>query len=229
MWTQIEPLLPVEPPKPKGGRPRNDNRKMMNAIFYVLRTGIQWKALPRSLGAGSSAHDRFQEWQKAGTLIGLGVAYAGYGVVGYVLTRTIFTTLSGPAYFLLTRHVLPDYRFRLGLHKFTLRRVSGYVGYGTFNRIIGSLVSRLDQTLIGIWVGVAAAGIYAVPFMIVNSLGYMIAYMLGFISPMASELHSLGQLERLRDIFTRSTRFITALAGMVFVPLLVLGDLFLRV
>jgi putative transposase len=66
MWERIEPLIPPERAKPKGGRPRNDNRKMMEAIFYVLRTGIQWKALPQSIAAGSSAHDRFQEWLQAG-------------------------------------------------------------------------------------------------------------------------------------------------------------------
>ena len=38
----------------------------MNAIFYVLRTGCQWNALPRSLGASSTVHDRFQEWRKGG-------------------------------------------------------------------------------------------------------------------------------------------------------------------
>lgn len=43
-----------------------DNRKAMNAIFYVARTGCQWKALPRSLGRKSTVHDRFQEWRKAG-------------------------------------------------------------------------------------------------------------------------------------------------------------------
>jgi putative transposase len=43
-----------------------DERKAMNAIFYVLRTGCQWKALPRSLGAPSTVHDRFQEWRRAG-------------------------------------------------------------------------------------------------------------------------------------------------------------------
>ena len=50
----------------KTGRPRMDDRKAMSAIFYVLRTGCQWKALPRSLGASSTVHDRFQEWRKAG-------------------------------------------------------------------------------------------------------------------------------------------------------------------
>jgi transposase len=38
----------------------------MSAIFYVLRTGCQWNALPRSLGASSTVHDRFQEWRSAG-------------------------------------------------------------------------------------------------------------------------------------------------------------------
>ena len=66
LWAEIEPLLPPEKPKPKGGRPRMDNRQAMDAIFYLLRTGCQWKALPRSLGAPSTIHDRFQEWQKAG-------------------------------------------------------------------------------------------------------------------------------------------------------------------
>ena len=51
---------------PKGGRPRMDDRKAMTAILYVLRTGCQWKALPRSLGAGSTVHHRFQQWVEAG-------------------------------------------------------------------------------------------------------------------------------------------------------------------
>jgi len=42
-----------------------DDRKPMTAIFCVLRTGCQWKALPRSLGAPSTVYDRFQKWRKA--------------------------------------------------------------------------------------------------------------------------------------------------------------------
>lgn len=66
LWLAIEPLLPEEPPKPNGGRPRMPNRQAFFAMFYLLRTGIQWKALPRQLGAPSTVHDRFQEWQQAG-------------------------------------------------------------------------------------------------------------------------------------------------------------------
>jgi putative transposase len=41
-------------------------RQAMTAIFYILRTGCQWKALPRTLGAPSTVYDRFREWEQAG-------------------------------------------------------------------------------------------------------------------------------------------------------------------
>lgn len=63
LWRAAEPLLP-EPPG--GGRPRKPDKQMFAAIFYLLTTGIQWKALPRTLGAPSTVHDRFQEWRAAG-------------------------------------------------------------------------------------------------------------------------------------------------------------------
>ena len=67
LWNRITPLLPSRNRKrKKTGRPRMNDRKAMSAIFYVLRTGCQWNALPRSLGASSTIHDRFQEWRKAG-------------------------------------------------------------------------------------------------------------------------------------------------------------------
>ena len=197
-------------------------------IGFMGSVGMSWgRAVAMGLHRFDLNYSVSVVLSTAGTLIGLGAVYAGYGVVGYVLIRVIFTALAGPIYFILTRRLLPGFRFVLGVHKTTLRRVSGYVGYGAFNRVTSSLVSRLDQTLLGVWVGVAAAGIYSVPFMLMTSLGYMLAYMLGFIFPMASELQSLGQMDRLRDIFIRSSQFIAALAGLVFIPLFVLGDLFL--
>jgi len=66
LWERIEPLLPPPKPKKKPGRPRMDDRKAMTAIFYVLRTGCQWNALPRTLGASSTVFERFQEWTRAG-------------------------------------------------------------------------------------------------------------------------------------------------------------------
>jgi len=70
LWARLEPLLPVHVPKPHPlGRHRRRiaNRDVLNGIFFVLRTGCQWKALDATgLGKGSTAHSRFQEWVQAG-------------------------------------------------------------------------------------------------------------------------------------------------------------------
>ena len=66
MWERIEPLLPRLRKNRKGGRPWIDNRNIADGIFYVLRTGCQWKAVPREFGSGSTLHRRFQQWVQRG-------------------------------------------------------------------------------------------------------------------------------------------------------------------
>jgi len=66
LWERVQPLIPPAPSHAKGGRPRMGDREAFAAIVYVLRTGIQWNALPRELGASSTVHDRFQDWERAG-------------------------------------------------------------------------------------------------------------------------------------------------------------------
>lgn len=66
LWQCIEPLLPQEHPHPKGGCPYAPACQCMDGIFYVLRTGCQWKALPKGFAAPSTVHLRFQQWRTAG-------------------------------------------------------------------------------------------------------------------------------------------------------------------
>jgi transposase len=60
LWKRVQPLIPERPPHPKGGRPAVADRQMFAAILYELRTGIQWNALPRELGASTTVYDRFR-------------------------------------------------------------------------------------------------------------------------------------------------------------------------
>jgi len=60
-WEKVEPLVPPAPSHTEGGRTRMDDRQAFAAIVYVLRTGIQWNALPKELGASSTVHHSFQE------------------------------------------------------------------------------------------------------------------------------------------------------------------------
>ena len=66
LWKCMSSLLPKYRRSPKGGRPRNDLRQIANGIYYVLRTGCQWKAVPSEFGSGSTLHRYFQEWASLG-------------------------------------------------------------------------------------------------------------------------------------------------------------------
>jgi len=74
-WERIEPLIPVrERPATKeymrkagAGRPLKPARQVFEAVVCVLRTGCQWKALPKErFGSASAIHKRFLEWEAAG-------------------------------------------------------------------------------------------------------------------------------------------------------------------
>jgi putative transposase len=74
MWGRIEPLIPAHVNKHRfgGGRPRVADREIIDGIFFVLRTGCQWRALDATeICKGSTAHDRFQEWERAGVFAAL--------------------------------------------------------------------------------------------------------------------------------------------------------------
>src|SRR5580704_10731177 len=64
-WTLVEPFIPVYP----GGRPRKTSmRDVVDAILYILRTGCQWRYLPKDFPPKSTVWGYFNEWRHNGTL-----------------------------------------------------------------------------------------------------------------------------------------------------------------
>jgi len=53
LWARIAPLLPPEPPKPKGGHLPVSDRAALTGILFVLKTGISWEYLPAEMGCGN--------------------------------------------------------------------------------------------------------------------------------------------------------------------------------
>jgi putative transposase len=63
-WTILAPLIPTAKP---GGRPRTtDTREVVNAVFYVLRGGCQWRLLPKEFPPYQTVYHYFRTWRCAG-------------------------------------------------------------------------------------------------------------------------------------------------------------------
>ena len=63
-WQRVEPLLPSRKDR---GRPRANDRKTLNGILYVLRTGCRWQDIPKEYGSATTCWRRLKQWEKDGT------------------------------------------------------------------------------------------------------------------------------------------------------------------
>ena len=61
-WVAIKPFLPNKP----RGVPRVNDRRVLNGIFWVLRSGAPWRDLPDNFGPYTTCYNRFARWRKAG-------------------------------------------------------------------------------------------------------------------------------------------------------------------
>jgi transposase len=61
-WTAIRPMLPNKP----RGVPRVNDRRVLNGIFWVLRSGAPWRDLPDDFGPYTTCYNRFVRWRQAG-------------------------------------------------------------------------------------------------------------------------------------------------------------------
>ena len=94
--------------KPGGGRKPMEQRKVFEAIVYVLRTGCQWKALPKEYGSASSVHKYFLEWKRAGVFVRMwrlglaeysemeGIAWAWQSIDGATVKAPLALETVGP-------------------------------------------------------------------------------------------------------------------------------------
>lgn len=65
-WAKVEPLLEPFKRKKSGGSPPLEFRRIVNGIFYLLKTGCQWAYLPSFYSSKSTIHEHFQKWVHAG-------------------------------------------------------------------------------------------------------------------------------------------------------------------
>jgi transposase len=74
-WETIRPHLPPPKARPRGGRPRVEDRRCFAGILWILWTGAPWSELPRRYGSPSTCWRRLQQWEETGVLLKLWRAF----------------------------------------------------------------------------------------------------------------------------------------------------------
>jgi transposase len=137
LWAVVAPLLPTEPPKPKGGRPRVPDRAVLTGIIFVLKSGIPWEMLPQELGCGSgmTCWRRLRDWHVAG--------------VWDRLHQTLLDRLGFCRDLLRQRHITPriarkgiESSQRLGRHRWVVERTLAWLN--RFRRLTIRYERRAD-------------------------------------------------------------------------------------
>jgi len=65
-WEKIRSLLPQRPPRPRGGRPSASDRKVLEGILWILRSGARWQDLPEEFPSPSTGWRRLRDWEEQG-------------------------------------------------------------------------------------------------------------------------------------------------------------------
>ncbi|HTJ52720.1 MAG TPA: MATE family efflux transporter [Cyclobacteriaceae bacterium] len=162
-----------------------------------------------------------------GVIIGILLLVNGYGVIGFFSARIVGLLVSGLIYIFLARKLM---------NRFTLFPIIDYevwsylkeqIGYGFVLRLSGMIFSRMDQTLISSYLGVAVLTVYSIPILIANTLSGLIASVTHFAFPMASSMSFTRSISEMEPFFIRISKFITIISTLVFVPFIIFGDKFL--
>jgi transposase len=65
-WEKIRPLLPKQTKHPAGGRPRREDRKVLEGILWILRSGARWQDLPDEFPSPATCWRRLRDWEEQG-------------------------------------------------------------------------------------------------------------------------------------------------------------------
>ena len=70
-WKKIAPSLPKPPKRRKGGRPWIDNRRVLEGILWILRSGARWQDLPEKYPHPSTCWRRLRDWEERGVWLNI--------------------------------------------------------------------------------------------------------------------------------------------------------------
>lgn len=158
-----------------------------------------------------------------GALVGLVLVLLGHGIVAFMAAR-ILSYFLGTFLFVFAiwqcTNLVPWASKPAG---YIFHLIKGHLGYGLLLRITTAVITRLDQVLLGAWVSVSVAGLYAVPVLVSTSVSSLIGSLVHFAFPMSSALVSQQKHEELGRWFVQVSKGVVVISFVLFVPLIALA------
>jgi O-antigen/teichoic acid export membrane protein len=159
-----------------------------------------------------------------GIVLGIILISYGFGIVGFFFARILGFGMSNLLYALNIKKFINGFKIfpLVDLEIWTFLKKQ--IGYGFLLRLSGMIFSKMDQSLVSAWVGIAAVTVYSFPMLIATTLSGLIANVTHFAFPMVSAVSASSSGNELERFFYKITKFIVVFSTLSFLPFLVLGD-----
>ena len=210
-------------------------RDAARTVFYVAGVSFFFTMLLALVSSVPRAVQRFDITAKVNTayatasvLAAVALVAAGRGVVAVVVANLMATVLAVIAYALIDRRLLPI-SFGWSLDRTTARRMTAFTSLTLVSTVSATVLVQLDKFVIGSVLTVAAVTFYVVPANLAMRLHTAADQIALAVFPVASELFTRGERERVHRLYVRATRLVLAFLVAVAVPPFVLAGDILRV
>jgi len=153
--------------------------------------------------------------------------YFGKGLVEIFVFYILFQFIGLMSYAYYSMKIIPI-KYSIFFDRKTFREIFGFSVYTAINSITGNMVFRVDKMIISYFLGTQAVTYYQIPFMIVQMSNSFVTSIIQFLFPMVSQLNSINDYERLKQIYFRITRYVIVLSLIITITLIFLSSSFIN-
>jgi len=157
------------------------------------------------------------------------ILYLGYGLVKMLTFYIIFQFLGLISYFWFSKKIIPQMKLSLEFNKDVFKKVFSFSIFTAINSITGNIVFRVDKMIISYFLGTSAVTYYQIPFTISQMANGFVSSVIQYLFPAVSFLNSIGDRDKLKHIYIKTTRYVIAFSLIVFSGLVLFGKPFLKI
>lgn len=161
------------------------------------------------------------------TISAVVLLYLGKGLIEILIAEVFFQLTGLIIFYKASKKILPTLNIKVRFDRAIFREIFSFNFFTAINSITGNIVFRVDKMIIGIFLGTEAVTLYNIPFMIVQMANGFINSVSQFLFPAVSYLNSLGDKEKLKQIYFKSTRYVVTLALISAASLILVGNTFI--